>query len=215
MFQFRKWLPLIAVLGLLAAASQAQATLVLPGQTGLPPDVQATSTPGTVIADTGVLLGNAGLTSVTFQQLVVREATGTLDFLYQVSNLNSAGGDSVLRVTSQTFTGFLTDAGYSVDSLFFANDGTIIPTTVDRSASGSTVGFNITIPPGATSVELFVHTNATQFTTGLSSVIDGGAVNFASFAPTAAPAPAGIVLALSGLPCLGIGHWLRRRRQQA
>jgi len=31
--------------------------------------------------------------------------------------------------------------------------------------------------------------------------------------PVATPAPAGVVLALAGLPILGMGAWLRRRRQ--
>jgi len=55
----------------------------------------------------------------------------------------------------------------------------------------------------------------------LSSVVTltiggGGTVNYSNHVnvtPTATtPAPAGVVLALTGLPCLGFGTWLRRRK---
>lgn len=41
------------------------------------------------------------------------------------------------------------------------------------------------------------------------------ALNVSGTTTVATPAPAGIVLALAGVPCLGAGAWLRRRRQAA
>jgi len=59
----------------------------------------------------------------------------------------------------------------------------------------------------------------TTFTVGNKSTVSLLAGSQANFTVTThavpAPAPAGLVLALTGLPVLGMGGWLRRRRQMA
>jgi hypothetical protein len=48
------------------------------------------------------------------------------------------------------------------------------------------------------------------------ALVAGGDLNYGSTTTLAAtPAPAGLVLALTGLPALGIGGWLRRRHKKA
>jgi hypothetical protein len=56
--------------------------------------------------------------------------------------------------------------------------------------------------------EVFTYTFAAGTYTGGGTADVSGSVSV-----TPVPAPAGFMLALAGLPCLGIGAWLRRRRQ--
>jgi hypothetical protein len=156
---------------------------------------------------------------------VYLEAGGTLDFYYQVTNNTTApncghagqpGCDPIARETDTSFTGFATATGFRVDgaSLFggvFVN-GTAIPITADRNSVGDVVGFSFTPPqagaiqPGQTSVVLVISTDATNFTAGNASVIDGGVTTVASFEPSGSvsrtPEPASFLLLGGGLVAL-------------
>jgi hypothetical protein len=86
-------------------------------------------------------------------------------------------------------------AGASLPGGLFVN-GTVTPELVDRyTADNVGFGFNaplgVTIPPGATSVVLVIHTNAANFKTGKVNIIDGGVSTVNGFMPTA---PIGLVL---------------------
>ncbi len=56
---------------------------------------------------------------------------------------------------------------------------------------------------------------AYEMTAGTSINIVGSSTTATSPNPPAMPAPAGLVLALTGAPVLGLGYWLRRRRARA
>jgi len=71
---------------------------------------------------------------------------------------------------------------------------------------GTAVNPNV---PGATP---FTLTQKFKFTVTTNGNLASTAGTSATVSVTAAPAPAGLVLALSALPVLGVGHWLRRRR---
>lgn len=120
---------------------------------------------------------------------------GCLDFVYQVVN-SSSSPDNLGRVTVNSFKGWEVDAGYSTAGEPAAGGtafptGTIAPGLVDRNTD-DTVGFQFTsspstaIAPGSTSTVLVVETNATSYTTGNMSVLDGGVATVAAFEPTTA-----------------------------
>ena len=67
---------------------------------------------GTLLASlTAPFTTNLGTTSGTLLTAVYREATGTLDFYYQI--VNSAGStDGIARETDTNFTGFVMFVGF-------------------------------------------------------------------------------------------------------
>lgn len=210
---------LVAVAALLTTSL---AYALLPGSTPLNPG--GTVSPGVIPSgtDPGTLLASLSApfstidTSGTVLSAVFREASGTLDFYYQINNSqNSTGGIS--RETDSIFSGFITSVGYRTDGSTISGfvNGTVAPVSADRSSSGSVVGFSFAPPdsakimPGTSSNVLIISTNATQFTSGSVSVIDGGATTVSSFAP-AIPEPSNLVLL--GYGVLGLAVFRRARR---
>jgi len=68
---------------------------------------------------------------------------------------------------------------------------------------------NNTVPGGTP----FSLTDVLSFTFALDAGSGQATANVSASTVASVPAPAGVVLALAGLPCLGIGTWLKRRRQ--
>ncbi|MGD0461839.1 MAG: PEP-CTERM sorting domain-containing protein [Tepidisphaeraceae bacterium] len=139
-----------------------------------------------------------------------------LDFVYQLSN-NIDGltpDDPINRITLASFANFLTDVDY------LGGTGDVAPTTADRSSApaGKIIGFNFPVSggivnPGQDSTYLVVETNASTYTQGSASVIDGGTGSTGADTPVATviftvPEPATLgLLAMVGGMLLG-----RRRR---
>jgi hypothetical protein len=138
----------------------------------LPPDgtVQLTGTSlaeqpelaGTVIADLVSpwredAIGGTG----TLQSLVVREASGTLDFYYRLTNDPTSAGDGLLFLTNFGFDPLTFDVDFRTDSV-----GTIAPSHADSSTSIRAVGFAFferVVPAGEESVFMFIRTNTRTF----------------------------------------------------
>lgn len=220
------WIYMALVVGLLFAASSARAydfgfgTGPAVAPDALPvgcfvPGVPAPGSgcPTTLVADTGPTPYAFGAISGTIEEIVLLDTTpnlvcpsgGCYDFEIEV--LNNAGPDTVGRVTTTNYTGFAVDAGidsiYGSIGLWPTSGGMVAPATVDR-VTADTIGFNFSIPVGSSSDILEIETNATSYTTGLISVIDGGAANVTGFAP-GVPEPATLsVLGIGLLSLLGL-----------
>ena len=229
---------LLALLLASVIAPNAQAALAgtiptLPGDTVVPGLVASGTAPGTLLASLSVpYTATLGSPAGTLYSAVYREAGGTLDFYYQVTNLDTSkcGGpgqgfcDPIAREADVSFAGFATSLGFRLDGGSFGGPfvaGTVTPVTGDRNGAGDVVGFSFNPPdsrkvqPGQVSSVLIISTNATNFTAGFASVIDGGAVTLASFEPTGdvsrTPEPATLLLLGGGLVALGGIRRLRVR----
>ena len=221
---------LILLSGLTPSAQAALAGTVptLPGDTVVPGLVVAGTAPGTLLASLSVpYTATLGSPAGTLYSAVYRESGGTLDFYYQVTNLDrskcGASGqppcDPIARETDTSFFSFMTSLGFRLDGGSFGGPfvaGTVTPVTGDRNSVGDVVGFSFNPPdarkvqPGQVSAVLIISTNATNFTTGNASVIDGGTITVASFQPTSAvPEPA--TLLLIGLGLVAVAYRQRSR----
>ncbi len=134
---------------------------------------------------------------------------GCLDFVYQFTDL---GPDINARFTMYNFDN---GANWSLDvgtDPFGLHD----PTSIDRSLSGSVVGFNYNpgdeIMPGETTPLLVIETDARNFDfNGFLSAQDGTAGFAAAYEPAATtPEPSSLGLLGSGLMVVG-GFWRRLR----
>ena len=209
----------MALAGLFLMAPNSNAALI----GTVPTAPSSTVFPGLVIPGTsaGTLLANesvpysfsttSGTTSGTIVAAVYRESGGTLDFYYQVQN--SAGSATGIRANSDTsFTGYTVATGYRVDGASLGNgfvNGSVPPMTADNNAAGSVVGFNFTPPetnkvfPGLSSTVLVISTNATNFTQGNASVIDGGTQTVVAYQPASSvPEPGSMLLLGAGMIAL-------------
>lgn len=134
---------------------------------------------------------------------------GSFDYL-QGSNLSASQSVAV------DYQGFLDNS----NTLFGQPVAGSTPTISD-SATRTTVGTtsldlgNSVNPlvPGITAGSKFSMTDVLVFTFTVDAGSGQTAANISASSVASVPAPAGLVLALTGLPALGIGGWLRRRRQ--
>jgi hypothetical protein len=151
---------------------------------------------------------SATIQSTTFDLGVNGTATGAVDLVVRawLSNIPTAPAPqtltfnftgSVLPPTSGTLTEhtWVQSDNTTAFSLSgnLANTGALTP-----NASGS-ITFNGTVPYSATVENHFTLTAGASISSDNNNII------------TSVPAPAGLVLVLSGLPLLGLGGWLRRR----
>jgi len=153
----------------------------------------ASVVPGLVTANPGTLVNffsfpppfatSDGTTSGTYECVVYRNSGGTIDFYIQLNN-SGASTDAIARETNMSFLGFATAVGYRTDGSSLLNpllvNGTIAPVEADRSPGADVVGFNFQPPaaseilPGEISNVLVISTDATFFSLGNLSIINGG-----------------------------------------
>ena len=203
-----------------AYPATAQAVIVVPGTSVAVVSDNGNAT-GTLLDSTSGC-DNAGLLDAcVLARVYENPITGFADFYYQITN-NSAAA-IMNRATHYSFqdASVITDVYYRTDGVggdFTVGgvipSGTLPALDVDRSLDGSTVGFEFKIPlttqgnvpPGSFTAVMIIKTNR-PYAIGGTSAINGGTVDFVTFA---VPEPAS--LALLGLAFLGAG--LRARRRQ-
>ena len=211
----------LVLTGLLVFFGVAHATVLTPGTGGQLPDIFPGCSGCTLLAsrDTGVVTTTSNGVTLSFDLVAAVYAdpsntfgAGNLDFMYQVTN-EGRSNDSIGRVTTTNFTGYLTDVGFatsgsSLPGGIFVN-GIVAPGLVDRNTA-STVGFGFAVPPlfaligpGQASTVLIIQTNATSFQLGNANVIDGQAISTDAFGPAGGtppvPEPSSIILMGCGL----------------
>jgi hypothetical protein len=220
-----------AVLGASVLSTAAFANTLTPGQEMQSPDV-LNLTGMTLLASTSGSL-NSLTFNASYNTAVLKGGSNPycatcLTFAYQVTDTSAVGpGTGIIEdLTASMFPSFSTDVGYAI--LGTASDGFItagtMPLTVGRSAagSGSVISFDYPdqgIPgndllPGDHTAVLLIETDATTYTAGMFSAIDGATATATAFQPTSAT-PEPNSLALAGLAFVGIALLLKRIRHQA
>jgi hypothetical protein len=125
-------------------------------------------------------------------------------------------------------TGTMTVGAQYYGVLSSTNGQFVLPTgsnnTPVMTGNGSVAGVNTAPLPFTPSTSAASVASATPFsltsdmmyTVAASGDINGDTIGVSvSTSANAVPAPPGLVLALSSLPCLGLGQWLRRRKKVA
>jgi hypothetical protein len=208
---------LILALALCLLCGRSFAAPILAGQT-IPTPAEPDPTGGVVQAGTGVAVpfvspAGPGQFSGTLTTTVIAgdpsNALGGLTFTYRLTN-DAVSLAALERMTNLNFTGFLTDVSFQIPA------AGVIPTSVDRDASGSTMGWSFSnlgagvINPGAASALLVIQTNAPAFTQVNANVIDGAIAVASSFGPVPEPA----TFALLGVSLISIGVFSQRRTRR-
>jgi hypothetical protein len=209
---------LIAAMAVCLLCARGFAAPIVAGQT-IPAPGEADPTGGVVQAGTGVAVPfvsppGPGQFSGTLTTTVISgdpsNALGGLTFTYRLTN-NAVSLAALERMTNLDFTGFLTDVSYQTPA------AGVVPTSVDRDAAASTIGWSFSplgagvIQPGAASALVVIQTNAHFFKPTNANVIDGSIGVAASFGPTV-PEPAS--LALLGISLLSVGAMGQSRKRR-
>jgi hypothetical protein len=226
------------IAGLLASAffaAPASAVVLVNGSTNQTPTAFSTiaGTQGTQLAYQ-TFTGSALTFSATFQQAVYRNASGTLDFYYQVirngpGNGTANNNQEIDAFTVSNFDSFFVDGFASAPDpdgagAFRAANN---PTLADGTASGSTttfgrsnsgnvlrIDFGLNGLTGTENSATYIfRTNATAFNNlGTFGVIDGSTLQGGAFQPSVGvPEPATWAMMLGGFGLIGAAARRRAR----
>ena len=201
------------------------AGIVLPaGGTVLTPG--STNPGGTVVADiTSPFSGPGGLFSGTLRSLAVKEAGGTFDFYYQLTNTSTNPLEFIDGFVASNFTGFSTEVDWSTNGLLgisgagaFSLGSTPSESAMRDLSPPDDVAFFL--PFGSLnnsgaqnpSAFFYIRTNATDYQPGQVLVSGAGTTPpIASFAPAIVPEPSSVLFGMA-LASFAAGRRIRHRR---
>jgi hypothetical protein len=201
----KKAIVLAAVLGVWAAGGHAQATILSPGDMGVPVGMMSAGDFATLTGETLLGTKSSLVSTSTFSAMlksqVYQGGAGYLDFVYTVTN---NGPDTLDRVSM----GIYPQSGFT--DAYWVAGSTVAPSGADRSPFGVAFTFAPPIPsPGGTET-LVIRTHNTSFGDGILSVQDTTNAHADSFAPT--PLPSSLVLFGTGILAFA-GQVARRLRK--
>jgi MYXO-CTERM domain-containing protein len=237
---FRRVRPFVALAALVAFAPsrvEALPVVVTPGTASQSVAITAAqnmgaTNPGTLLATITEALDIGSGHIVGFvTSAVYQNASGFLDFYYQVINTTAPGGTNTSISglaafnfgSASTAVGFYTSAapfgGVFANPFGFFHHGTN-PRSADRSANGNVVNLwfgppwgSVRIDAGETSSIMMIATNATTFGSGWATVQNGGPASTDTVRSFQVPEPMSAALALLGFAVLA-GAGARRRQRK-
>ncbi len=201
----------------------ANASLLPPNQTLLPAPAAA-DIGGTQVAteSEAIIYGSGSVIRGTLTSTVEKDDPSNpfvngayssnpnaLTFIFMLSS----SGTSATPINELTVNGFV--SLYGIDASYVSGTGTTAPTYISRSNSGL-VNFSFDTPSiaaGTTSMELVLHTNATQYTNAnpIAAIIgNAGIANSPTYMPT--PEPSGLLLISLG--AIAMASVARRRAER-
>jgi hypothetical protein len=203
-----------AGIALVVAAAPAHANVVAPGASGSPDALTLTGTEIDTI--TGTFTSNKGASdfSGTYTEDIFRGNSfgpNDLSWFILVTNNTHAGAASIETVSASSFgLSTTTDVGWCTNCM----NGTVAPTTVERTSNGAAVNWFLDLTPGSTSVWLQINTDSSQFVTvpGAISFIDAGVASVEGFSSASIPEPS--TWAMLGLGFAGVGLFGFAKRQR-
>lgn len=170
---------------------------------------------------TGTNFENQIVFTGTLRAAVYRNSLNNqLDFYYQYFN-NAGSLDSISSIQMEQFGGFTTNVGFtsqdidgtagSAGKVNFSQTGMMVAPSQASRPNANTVVFDFSsmIAPNSQSRILVIRTNAMNYTTGTTTILNGASASYATFAPTAIPEPGTYALLGAGLIALGL---IRRQR---
>jgi len=198
---------------IIACAATAQAVIVYPNYTVPVSGTTLTARPylaGVEVANAAISFSftdttTGGLISGELYNEVLQEASGTLDFYYQVIQDPSSGGPVGAVRTSGFGTGS-TDCDFRLDE-----SGTVAPIEVIRFSGSSEGDLNFVfddngVQAGQSSYDMFIKTTAKYYDQNGSTDITGAEVDdngisseMATYEPVAVPEPDSLALLVIGL----------------
>lgn len=203
-------------LAVIAAFSNAQATVLVSNTPTANVDYSATSFGGTLLAQAVSYISNASYNGTA--RAAVYDTGNGLDFYYQFTN-NTSSKNGVERFTGYDFSSLGTSVVnvYQTDAAFdLFVSGTEKSDYADRTNAG-VIGFNFVpnglskINPGTSSFTQIIRTNAREYQPGNFGLLNGIGDNALGFA-AAVPEPETYALLLAGLGLMGT---IARRRNNA
>lgn len=237
MIRFRSFLPLIAAVlvgtAMLGAPRQASATLAIylqeVGVDGAPVLVASTGSDFTATSFTGThsdfavsILGGVSDNGATMSDLlssttaVKNNAASTKTLLIFVTQDNYTLPAGTSLVVESGMAGTVNTGTLTLTNLFQAyadKNNALLGTTDFTNGPQTATQTGSTFDTGS-ATGLFTRVGNFSLTSlATITLTAGGRINFANHINvTPVPEPSGLVMALAGLPVLGLGTWLRRRR---
>jgi hypothetical protein len=164
-----------------------------------------TNSPGAVILDqngNAVLAGQVRDVTLTTRHIGMGLGTIQFDVVSDGFNLGPAGSGSGME---SRFGGDLLTGTGSSASFVSTVGATSTPVLTLTAPNPNTI---------ATTVPITIPSNPFSITNRMVlNLVSLGTANLTGTTTVAVPAPGGLVLALTGLPLLGLSRWIRRRKQ--